>query len=140
MEQRGFAVGADRRTALIVDMDEAVLISVERLLEDEGIDTSTTWDPRHALAMLRSRHYDVLLLAEHPPEIDCRHILRQLRESGDQTPTIVMQSAPRHPFETRYLQSLDTYAVVPKRNRSAIAGAVHRCTSEAARPEIRRAA
>jgi DNA-binding response OmpR family regulator len=133
-------MGTERRTALIVDTDEAVLISVERLLEDEGIDTTTTWDSRQALAMLRSRRYDVLLLAEHPPEINCRHILRQLRESGDRTPTIVMQSAPRHPFETRYLQSLDTYAVVTKRDGSAIADAVRRCTSEATRPQIRQAA
>ncbi len=120
----------NRRRALIVDTDETVLISVERLLEEEGIDTTTTWDMREAIAMLRSKRYDVLLLAEHPPEISCGRILRQLRESGDRTPAIVMQSAPRHPFETIYLQSLDTYAVVPKRDGSAIANAVRRCTSE----------
>lgn len=119
-----------RRRALIVDTDETVLISVERLLEEEGIDTTTTWDMREALAMLRSKRYDVLLLAEHPPEISCGHILRQLRESGDRTPTIVMQSAPRYPFETVYLQSLDTYAVVPKGDGNAIANAVRRCTSD----------
>ncbi len=118
-----------RRRALILDTDEAVLISVERLLEEEGIDTTTTWDVREAFAMLQSKRYDVLVLAEHPPQISCRHILRQLRESGDRTPAIVMQSAPRHPFETVYLQSLDTYAVVPKCNGSAIADAVRRCTS-----------
>lgn len=122
-------MGMNRRTTLVVDTDEAMLISVERLLEDEGIDTTTTWDAQEALAMLRSKHYDVLLLAEHPPEISCARILRQLRESGVRTPAIVMQSAPRHPFETVYLQSLDTYAVVPKCNRGAVTDAVRRCAS-----------
>ena len=125
-------MGANRRAALIVDSDEAALISVEHLLEDEGIDTTTTWDAREALDILRSKRYDVLLLAEHPPEIDCRRFLRQLRESGDRTPTIVMQSTPRHPFETPYLQSLGPFAVVSKRNGIAIAEAVRRCVSAAA--------
>ncbi len=123
-------MGINRKRVLIVDTDETVLISIERLLEEEGIDTTTTWDVREALAMLRSKRYDALVLAEHPPEISCGHILRQLRKSGDWTPAIVMQSAPRHPFETVYLQSLDTYAVVPKRDGNAIASAVRRCTSE----------
>ncbi len=130
----------NRRRALIVDTDETVLISVERLLEEEGIDTTTTWDMREALAMLRSKRYDVLVLAEHPPDISCGQILRQLRESGDRTPAIIMQSAARHPFETVYLKSLDPYEVVPKRDGNAIAKAVRRCTSKERFLELRNAA
>lgn len=122
-------MGGHRKSALIVDTDEAVLISLQGLLEDDGVDTTTTWDAREALALLRARHYDVVLVAEHPPEISCKQFLRQLRGQGDRTPALVLQSAPRHPFETRYLESLDTYAVVPKRNGRAIAEAVRRCTS-----------
>ena len=118
-----------RKTALIVDTDEAVLISLQELLEGDGVDTTTTWDTGEALALLRAKHYDVVLVAEHPPEISCEQFLRKLRGRGDRTPTLVLQSAPRHPFETRYLESLDTYAVLPKCNRKAIAEAVRRCTT-----------
>lgn len=127
---RGIRMTGQRGTALILDIDETVLIGLERLLEDDGVQTTTTWDAREALALLRSRRYDVVLLAEHPPEISCKQFLRQLRARGDRTPTVILQAAPRHPFETRYLQSLDTCAVVSKRNPQQIAQAVRKCVSQ----------
>ena len=129
-----------RRTALILDTDETILIGLEQLLEDDGVQTTTTWDVREALALLRSKHYDVVLLAEHPPEINCKQFLHQLRAWGDRTPMVVLQSAPRHPFETRYLQSLDTYAVVSKRNPRQIAQTVRKCMSQPDRSHLAAAA
>ncbi len=128
-EGKGRAMTGQRGSALILDIDETVLIGLERLLEDDGVQTTTTWDAREALALLRARHYDVVLLAEHPPEINCKQFLRQLRAGGVRTPTVVLQSAPLHPFETRYLESLDACAVVSKRNPQQIAQAVRKVVS-----------
>jgi len=118
-----------RKTALIVDLDESALISLQSILEDDGVDTTTTWDTGEALTLLRAGHYDVVLVAEHPPEICCSVFLRQLRGRGERIPVVLLQSTPRHPFETPYLKSLDTYAVLPKYDRQAIAEAVRRCTT-----------
>ncbi len=75
-------MGVRRRTALVLDTDEAAMISLQRMLQDEGIDTTITWDQQEALALLRSKRYDVLLLAEHPPQLDSKYILQQIESTA----------------------------------------------------------
>ena len=48
-------------TVLIVDNDESALIEIERVLEDAGFNTTTTWDVSEADQLLRSNNYDHIL-------------------------------------------------------------------------------
>jgi DNA-binding NtrC family response regulator len=82
-------------------------------LEEEGFDTTTTWDLCEAIALLGSRQFSVLLVGEHPPEVKCEEILKRF-QSRRSIPCIVLQAAMRHPFEAQHLSFLGAYAVIPK--------------------------
>ena len=107
-------MGGVRKKILILDHDERVLIDLERILEDEGFETTTTWDLREASDLLAQRDFDLLLLGEHPPEVRCAEFLKTLRSRQISPAYIVMGTAARHPFEGRYLCWLGAYAVMPK--------------------------
>ena len=51
-------------TVLIVDNDESALIELERVLEDAGFNTRTTWDVSEADRLLSTNHYDYVLVGE----------------------------------------------------------------------------
>ena len=113
-----------RNKVLIVDCDADYLITLERHLEEEGFDTTTTWDACEAMALLGSRQFNVILVGEHPPEVKCEEILKGVK-SRRSVPCIVLQTATRHPFEAQYLSSLGAYAVVPKQKVKEVMQQVH---------------
>ncbi len=51
-------------TVLIVDNDELTLIELERVLENAGFDTTTTWDVTEAIQLLNRSRYDHVVLGE----------------------------------------------------------------------------
>jgi len=103
-----------RKKILILDHDERVLIDLERVLQDEGFETTTTWDTREALDMVAHREFDLLLLGDHPPEVRSAELLNTLRSRPISAPCIVLQTAARYPFEGQYLCWLGAHAVMPK--------------------------
>jgi CheY-like chemotaxis protein len=103
-----------RKKILILDYDERVLIDLERVLEDEGFETTTTWDTREALELVAHRDFDLLLLGDHPPEVRSTELLNTLRSRPISAPCIVLQTAARCPFEGQYLCWLGAHAVMPK--------------------------
>jgi len=113
-----------RKKILIVDCDADYLIALERHLEEGGFDTTTTWDACEAIALLGSRQFNGLLVGAHPPEVNCEEILKALQSRGS-IPCIVLQTAPRHPFEAQYLSSLGAYAVIPKQKIKEVMEKVH---------------
>lgn len=68
-----------RKTILIVDDDEQVLIDLERLLEDQGYSTTTAWSGRDALQMLQARSFDFVLLDGDLPDLSREELMRQAR-------------------------------------------------------------
>lgn len=66
-----------RKTILIVDDDEQVLIELERLLEDQGYKTTTAWSGREALEILRCNSFDFVLLDGDLPDLTCEELMRQ---------------------------------------------------------------
>ncbi len=104
------AVGtSDRRPkALIVDLDESILIRLEFALENEGIDTTAMWDPRQACHELATGTYDVLLVAHHYPQIDAHEALKCRKE----VPCIVLLPRALHPFAEGYWEALGAAATV----------------------------
>ncbi|MFB3917169.1 MAG: hypothetical protein ACE14M_10595 [Terriglobales bacterium] len=81
----------ERKRILLVDADELVLIRLEKMLEDAGFDTTTTWDPRHALAILTAGEFDLLLLGHHPPEVNAKELLVKVTALGRRPKCLVLQ-------------------------------------------------
>ena len=111
---------SSRKKILVLDSDSELLIALEQVLEEEGFNTTTTWDAREAVALLASARFDALLVGEHPPEVKSAELLKRLQAQRSGIPCIVMQSAALHPFEAQYLCALGAYAVVPKWKHKAI--------------------
>ena len=49
---------------LIVDNDESALIDLERVLENAGFNTTTTWDVSEAVHLANTTDYDYILVGE----------------------------------------------------------------------------
>lgn len=110
-------MNGQRKRALIVDNDEQVLIALERLLEDEEVETVTTWSAEEALRLATSHQFDILLAGDHLPDLSCEELLRELQRSGAGLPVLVLESvASRAPSIASYYISLGANAAVRKWN------------------------
>lgn len=82
-----------RKRILVLDTDENVLIRLERALEDAGFETTTTWDPQEALCFLSAGAFDLLLVGDHPPEVNARNLLKAIAALQPTPCCIVLQSS-----------------------------------------------
>jgi DNA-binding response OmpR family regulator len=104
-----------RKRVLVVDSDDRMLIAVEQLLEDESVDTTTTWSAVEALRLLRSSDFDVLLMGDYIPDLSCEQFLREVQRNGVPAAVLVMEStAPRTASSASYFLSLGATATVRK--------------------------
>lgn len=118
-----------RPKALVVGLDESVLIRLERALENEGIETTTMWDSQAACHELAAGTYDVLLVAHHHPQIDAHQALKCRHD----IPCIVLLARATHPFAEGYWEALGAAASVSQWSVDAVVRAVKKQlgTSEA---------
>ena len=94
-----------RKSVLVLDFDDDVLIALERALEDSGFNTTATWDVDEALALLRQRHFDFLVLGNRPPRLDAQAIVANARKEGLKFETFVLPRA--HASEDGYTHLID---------------------------------
>ncbi len=97
---------APPRTAaqiLIVDNDEDVLVSLERVLEDQGYTTATAINYEQALRLLSQRPFDLLVLDDHLSDRDSIEAVADLRCSDLMPPFVVVtyHRRPSHGEEAR---------------------------------------
>jgi DNA-binding response OmpR family regulator len=85
---------------------------MERCLEDNAFDTTSTWEIREALYRLDVFVYDLIVVGDHPPDVDARRLLQKLRTTHRRTPALVCLPTSRHPFEHDYFLSIGAAAVV----------------------------
>ncbi len=141
-QRRKQAMG--RKRVLIVDNDEDVLISLERALEENSYDTVTAWEVPEGLELIASRgEFDLLLVGDHPPELNCERLLKVLRRQDVRLPVVVMHSTARHPFSEAYLRHLGASGVACKWSEREVLAAVNRCfpiPAGMAKPKVLRAA
>jgi CheY-like chemotaxis protein len=109
---------------LILDSDETILIELERVLEDAGFRTTTTWNTLDVTKRLDQGEFDLLMVADHPPEVSCELILKQGRQKGSDIPLVVLSGNPRHPFAEPYLLNLGAHRVVDKQQPAKVREAV----------------
>jgi DNA-binding response OmpR family regulator len=80
--------------ALILDSDPDALITLQRTLENGGVDTTITWDNAEARSLIRTSAFDVMLIGDHPPEINVENTVRDLRLRGALSPCLVLRTTP----------------------------------------------
>jgi len=101
-----------RKRILISDCDVDVLIALEHDLEDLGFDTTIASTSEETLRLLGQGRFDLILVADHPPEVNCELLLKQRHAEG--TPVVALENRPRHPFAEQYLLSLGVKRIVHK--------------------------
>ena len=78
---------------LILDLEASILIALERVFEEAGFDTTTTWNIYEAVLYLEKRCFDLIVVGDHPPEIDAYAVLRRIETIRQHVPCIVMRAA-----------------------------------------------
>ena len=124
-----------RNRVLIVDNDEKVLIALERALEQEGYETQTAWDLPEGLEVLGDGGIDLLLVGDHPPELNCERVLKVLAREQVALPVVVMHARPRHPFAEAFISHLGAAGVVCKWNEKEVVEAVSRSLAVTPQPQ-----
>lgn len=108
----------ERKRILVLDADECFLIELEWLLEDAGFDTIVTWEFRDALELLCTRHFDMVLVGDHPPDIPARDVLHQLRKMHHAVHCAVLHSAD--PAANEYFRSIGAFVVIGRQSQNEI--------------------
>ena len=103
---------ANSRRILLVDDDRGLVLALSTLLKDVGHDVETAGDGPDALALLRERAFDIVLLDIGLPTMSGLDVLAQARAlakpplvimmTADDTPETVLESVRRQAF--RYLR------------------------------------
>lgn len=105
-----------RSRVLIVDNNEDVLNTLDKLLREEGFDTRTTWSGHEALALIRSQPFDVLLVDDYLADLHVSEFLKRVKRQARQPAVVVMQKGQPAPTDVRHYGSLGASAVVDKRD------------------------
>jgi two-component system alkaline phosphatase synthesis response regulator PhoP len=75
---------------LVVDDEEALAAGIAENLEAEGYEVSMVGDGLTALDLLRSKHYDLVLLDVMMPGMDGYGVCKTLRSEGNQVPVLFL--------------------------------------------------
>ncbi len=120
----------EQKRVLIVDSDEQILITLEHLLEDQGIETTTTWSALQALELLRSHGFNMLLVGDHLSDLTSEQLLREIQMQGVDASILVMESSgSRAPSLANHFAALGATATVGKRDYGQL---LHRVNTIAA--------
>lgn len=82
-------MNTQRKKILIADCHEEILITLQKLLEDAGFDTTTVWTAKDFVQSLYSGAFDLVLINEYLPDARCEELLHRLDEQ--QLPCIFLQ-------------------------------------------------
>ena len=77
---------------LLLEDDELFAQTIEDFLDDEGFVVDIAKDGEKALELNYKINYDLYLLDINVPKISGIELLKDLRESGDNTPAIFLTS------------------------------------------------
>jgi len=79
-----------KKKVLIVDDDESILWILQRMFKDKKIETVEARDGKSALEMLKDQDLSIAIMDIRMPEKDGLDVLREIKETGCQTPIIIM--------------------------------------------------
>jgi len=106
------------------------------MLEDAGFDTTTTWNVMDLARRSERDRFHLLIIGDHPPQMDAEAILKDLREKdlrGIDVPCLVLKWDVRT-CDIERLRPVGAMAVVSRRNFASILEhaetCLRRCVSE----------
>ena len=85
-----------RQRVLILDFDERLLMTLERVLEDSGFSVATTWDVGEGRALMQGNCFDFLVIGNRPPDLDAQKLIKDLHEQGLSFDYFVLGSPDQH--------------------------------------------
>ena len=109
----------DSHRVLILDMDPDTLTNLQRLLEEAELDATITWDKVEACQLLETTRFDLILIGDHPPELDSAAILDALSFRGTCPPVLILRGFIGE-RDAEYFRRLGAIGVVPKREPLSI--------------------
>ena len=105
---------------LILDHDPDVLILLQHVLENAGLDTTITWDAAEARELTLKTTFDVILIGDHPPELCAKTILHSHKPFPH---ACLLLGA--HESRAESLRQIGISAIVPKRDAHSVLQIVH---------------
>lgn len=99
---------------LVLEDDELFASTVEDFLSDEGFEVDIASDGEECLELNFKKNYDLYLLDINVQKINGLDLLVQLRNSGDNTPSIFLTSyKDKDTLQTAFLNGCDDYLKKP---------------------------
>lgn len=96
---------------LVLDWDEDVLVTLQHVLEDAGIDTTITWDYAEARTLICSQSFDILVVGDHPPDFSVDAILRDFNLELISCACLLLRVRP---VASEQIRRLGISSIVPK--------------------------
>jgi DNA-binding response OmpR family regulator len=109
----------ERRRALLLDTESDTLITLQRALEEAGIDATVTWNEMEACRLIESSPFDLILVGDHPPELNAAAIIDDLSLRGTCPPVLILRGVFGEK-DAEYSRQLGAITVVPKRDALAL--------------------
>ena len=104
----------EQRRALLLDTDPDTLITLQHVLEEADIDATVTWDEMEAWQLIEATPFDLILVGDHPPELNAATILDDLSLRGTCPPVLILRGI-FGAKDAEYFRRLGAIGVVPKR-------------------------
>lgn len=99
---------------LLLEDDNLFSQTIEDFLDDEGFIVDIAIDGEEALALNYKNNYDLYLLDINVPKINGLELLKDLRQSGDETPAIYLTSRKdSESLKEGFLNGADDYLKKP---------------------------
>jgi len=107
---------------LLIEDNPTLAHWLAKMLEQEAFALDTVQDGDAADQLLRTNHYDVILLDLNLPKLSGKNVLRRLRQRGDATPVLILTASGSIDEKVELLGAgADDYLVKPFEVRELIA-------------------
>ena len=107
------------RRVLIVDTDPDTLITLQHELEEADIDATVTWDEIEACQLIETTPFDLLIIGDHPPELNAAAILDDLSLRGTCPPVLILRGIFGEK-DSEYFRRLGAIGMASKRDPLAV--------------------
>jgi len=104
---------------LILDIDPETLIRLQHALEQAEIDTAITWDEIEACQLVATKPFDLVVIGDHPPELNAAAILDDLSFRGSCPPILILRPTICEK-DAEHFRRLGAVGVAPKRDTLAV--------------------